>query len=248
MTLKMDIANIIRHASREGLPILLFYLCAVVCRAISVFILPELFANSRNSIWLQLCEGIGPTLGALAVMYFFKRKLYCNIMGKSWKRSIACLVLPILLFLLFDKANGIKTSLIFLGCSCYAFLEEVGWRGYLTGEFAGLNQFKRILTITAFWFFWHLNFPLGINGLVFFAILLLSSWGLDQLAHDTHSLILCACLHGIFNLFKHNNGLLNNQVTISLLVISIISWFVVWYCPFNKNGNPSKSNSLKDRN
>ena len=220
-----------------GLPILTFYFIAVACRIASVYILPALFVDARQSIWLQLCEGVGPTLGALVVMCIFKRKLFCSIMGTSMIRSIACMVFPILIFLLFDRMNGAKASLVFLGCISYAFLEEVGWRGYLTGEFAGISQLKRVLIVTAFWFFWHVNFPLGIGGLVFFAILLLASWGLDQLARDTHSLVLCACLHGIFNLFKHNNGLLNNWLTISLLIISIASWFVIWYYPFRKRSS-----------
>lgn len=224
----------IKHFKTVGLPILLFYVIAVACRIISVYILPALFEEGRQSLWLQLCEGTGPTLGALAVMYFFKKKLFCSIIGKSLKRSIACIAFPVLLLLIFDRTNGISTSFLFLGCIFYAFFEEVGWRGYLTGELAECSQLKRILTITGFWFLWHVNFPLGIDGLVFFAILLLSSWGLDQLTRDTRSLILCACLHGIFNLFKHNNGVLDNSTTIVLLVISIISWFLVWYYPFKK--------------
>lgn len=232
--LKMSIANIIKYFKMGGLPILLFFFSAFACRIISVYILPVLFINSRQSLWLQLCEGIGPTLGTLVVMYFFKRNLFCNIIGNSLKRSISCIVFPILLLLIFDRINGVRTSLLLLGCVFYAFLEEVGWRGYLTGELAEWSQLKRIITITTLWFFWHANIPLDGNGLIFFVILLLSSWGLDQLAHDTRSLILCACFHGIFNLFKHNNGILNNYITISLLIISIISWFFVWYYPFNK--------------
>lgn len=230
----MTVSNIIKYFRTEGLPILLFYVCAVACRIISIYILPALSADGRLALWVQMCEGVGPTLGALMVMWFFKRKLFCNIAGKSLIRSIACVVFPVLLLLIFDRTNGLGISLSFLGCISYAFLEEVGWRGYLTGEFAGWSKLMRILTITVFWFFWHVNFPLGMNGLAFIIILLLSSWGLDQLARDTHSLILCACLHGIFNLFKHNVGVLN-YTTISLLVISIISWFFVWYYPFNKN-------------
>lgn len=222
----------ISHAGSS--PILTFYFIAVICRIVSVYVLPALFVDARQSIWLQLCEGVGPTLGALAVIYFFKKRMFCSIMGTSKLRSIACIVLPILIFFFFDKMNGAKASLVFLGCISYAFLEEVGWRGYLTGEFAGTSLLKRVLIVTAFWFFWHVNFPLGIGSLVFFAILLLASWGLDQLARDTHSLVLCACFHGIFNMFKHNNGLLDNWVTISLLAISIASWFIIWYFPFRK--------------
>lgn len=214
-------------------PILLFYIIAVVCRIISVYVVPEFFEDTPQSVWLQLCIGLGPTLGALAVMAFFGRKLYCSVLGTSWIRSVACVVLPVLLFLVFDGENGRKASLVFLGCVSYAFLEEVGWRGYLIGEFTALSQYKRVLIVATFWFFWHVNIPLNINALVFFTILLLASWGLDQLAHDTHSLILCACLHGIFNLFKHGNGLLDNALTLSLFVAAVVLWFLIWYFPIS---------------
>lgn len=232
--LKMNILTFFKPLKIENLPILIFFFIAITCRFFSLHVLPALYANNQQSLFLQLFEGIGPTLGALVVMYFFKRKLFCNITGISWKRSVACIVFPILLFLIFDKNNGVRTSFIFLGCISYAFLEEVGWRGYLMGEFVECSKLKRILTITTFWFLWHINFQLNINGIIFFVILLLSSWGLDELAHHTHSLILCACFHGIFNMFKHNNGILNNYITIFLLVISIVLWFFIWYYPFKK--------------
>lgn len=232
----MSIVSYIKTSKTGIYAILLFYVIAIVCRITAIYILPSIFVDAQQTIWLQLCEGAGPALGALAVMFLFKRKLYCSLFGLSWLRSIACIAIPVFLFLVFDRENGTKASLIFIGCITYALLEEVGWRGYLTGEFASLNQFKRILIITAFWFFWHINFPLGISGIIFFLILLLASWGLDQLARDTHSLMLCACLHGIFNLFKHNNGLLENRITITLLVLSIVSWFLIWYLPFKKYG------------
>lgn len=97
-----------------------------------------------------------------------------------------------------------------------------------------MSQLKRVLAVTVFWFFWHINFPSGIGGIVFFTILLVVSWGLDQLAHDTHSLVLCACFHGLFNLFKHNGALIGNSTAVSLLAVSVVVWFVIWYCPFPK--------------
>lgn len=226
--------NVTKYWKKVVMPLLLFYVIAVVCRLVSLYVLPRLFPDSCSSIILQLCEGVGPALGGVVVMGIFKKKFFCSIAGKSWIRSLACIVFPTLIFLIFDTHHGLRTSLVFLGCTLYAFLEEVGWRGYLTEELAVMRPIKRILTITVLWFFWHLNFSFNMSGLIFFAILLLASWGLDRFAHDTRSLLLCACAHGIFNLFKHGNGILDNYLTISLLVISILSWFVIWYCPFKK--------------
>jgi len=49
-------------------------------------------------------------------------------MGTSKLRSIACIVLPILIFFFFDKMNGARASLVFPKYISYAFLEEVGSR------------------------------------------------------------------------------------------------------------------------
>ena len=72
-------ANIKELLKRKGLPILLFYLCAVACRSIAVYVLPAIAPDGLHSLWLQLCEGLGPTLGALVVMCFFKKELFCGV-------------------------------------------------------------------------------------------------------------------------------------------------------------------------
>ena len=145
--------NVTKYWKKAAMPLLLFYVIAVACRLISLYVLPRLFPDSCSSIILQLCEGVGPALGGVVVMGIFKRKFFCSIAGKSWIRSLACIVFPTLLFLIFDTHHGLRTSLVFLGCTLYAFLEEVGWRGYLTGELAAMRPIKRILTITVLWFF-----------------------------------------------------------------------------------------------
>ena len=135
------------------LPIVLFYVIAIVCRAISVCVLPAFCPDCRQNVVLQLCEGLGPALGALAVMCIFKKRMYCHVVGKSLLRSMTCIAFPVAMFLIFDKANGTSASLVFLGCTAYAFLEEVGWRGYLTGESKDMSQPKRVLIVAAFGFF-----------------------------------------------------------------------------------------------
>lgn len=212
-----------------------FYGLAILCRFVTLYLWPETEGNAMASIVHQLLTGIGPTLGAITAVVIFHRKMACSIFGNSLYKSLACILIPIVLLLIFDRQNNYKASLVFIGCISYAFLEEVGWRGYLSAEFSQLKPFKRIVVVTLFWFFWHLSFPQGWSCLFFFGILLLASWGLEQIAHDTHSLFFCACLHGIFNLFKNGNGLLNNGTTICIIAVSIALWFIIWYVPFKKH-------------
>lgn len=214
--------------------ILFYYLIAVICRYFAIYELPSLSSTVWYSIVGQLLTGIGPILGGVIVVLLFHRKMYCSVFGNSPWRSVACIVLPVILLCLFDRRQGAQASLMLMGCILYAFLEETGWRGYLLGEFQTLPQLKRVLIISLFWFFWHLDLPLGLHGIAFFAILFFASWGLDQLAHDTHSLILCACLHGIFNFFKHSGGVFDTAPIIIILILSIIFWFAVWYVPQHK--------------
>ena len=54
-------ANIKELLKRKGLPILLFYLCAVACRSIAVYVLPAIAPDGLHSLWQQLCEGLGST-------------------------------------------------------------------------------------------------------------------------------------------------------------------------------------------
>lgn len=213
--------------------LLLFYVTAVLCRMFTLYMLPAWGADS-NSIWYQLLTGAGPAVGALLVKVICKKKTAASVFGKSLVRSLACLVIPVGLLLIFDRHKGMDASLILLGCTVYAFLEETGWRGCLTGLLTGLRPFTRILLVTVLWFFWHLSFPQGLGGLVFFAVLWLASWGLDTLAFTTRSLVLCSCLHGVFNLFKHGNGLLENGLTTVILAVSVGLWFVIWFVPFER--------------
>lgn len=214
--------------------IAIFYVVAVLCRFTTNYLWKITSDNPVVSICYQLLTGIGPALGAIVVVIVFHRKMSCSIGGRSLLKNLLSLLIPVVLLVFFDRQNGFKASLVFTACITYAFLEEVGWRGYLTGEFSQLNQFKRVLVVTLFWFFWHLEFPQSWGILSFFGILLLASWGLDQVVHDSRSLIFCACLHGIFNLFKHGNGLLENGTTVCILAASVVIWFIIWYVPFQK--------------
>lgn len=213
--------------------ILVFYIIAVAFRIITTYVLPDYFHGFSDTICGQLVSGMGPLAGAICVMFFFHKKLFCTIFGKSSIRSILCIAVPMLLLVLFNRENGLKFAMIFLGCITYAFFEEVGWRGYLLGEFSTCSQWKRVVVISLFWFFWHADI-IHLSSIIFLMILLFSSWGLDQLAFDTRSLVLCSCFHGLFNLLKHGNGIWNEHIALFILAVSIVFWFVIWYLPIKR--------------
>lgn len=213
--------------------ITLFYAVALAFRYFALYLLPVVWP-AANSILYQYATGMGPALGALVAAAAFHKKTFCSLWGTSLLRSMLCVALPILLLWCFDGSQWKTSSVVFLGCISYALLEEIGWRGFLLGELAHKNKWNRILWVSLLWFFWHINIPQGWGALAFGIILFFASWGLDQLAGDTHSLILCACMHGIFNLFKHGNGLFNNTATIYIFILSIVLWFAIWYVPVKK--------------
>ena len=87
ITLKITMTNVTKYWKKAGMPLLLFYAIAVACRLVSLYVLPRLFPDSCCSIALQLCEGVGPALGAVVVMGIFKKKFFCSIAGKSYLSS-----------------------------------------------------------------------------------------------------------------------------------------------------------------
>ncbi|MCQ2229732.1 MAG: hypothetical protein MJZ13_08330 [Bacteroidales bacterium] len=89
------------------------------------------------------------------------------------------------------------------------------------------------LIIGTMWFIWHINIDLSLNSLFFWGILVFGSWGIGRIANDTHSLMLCACFHTLFNFSKH--GFFEfTPVVIGAYVAVIVSWFVIWYTPWDK--------------
>ena len=68
--------NVTKYWKKAAMPLLLFYVIAVACRLVSLYVLPRLFPDCCSSIILQLCEGVGPALGAVVVMGIFKKKFF----------------------------------------------------------------------------------------------------------------------------------------------------------------------------
>lgn len=207
--------------------IMLFYVLAVLIRVVSTRF--ETIAPSHVKLWDFVC-GLSPLIGAIVVILALRRKMKTSLFGTSVTKSILTLAVPFVLFGIVDyKEIGLCLWLLFVYL-LYAFFEEVGWRGYLYSELIGCKIIHRLLLTTLLWFFWHCR-AWQIGDVGFFALLFLASFGLDKLIRDTHSLILVACFHGLFNFYFKCLSDPSHWSSIVCLVITIMLWLYIWYGP-----------------
>ena len=212
----------------KWIPIIVFYVIAAVIRALALQLDTPGEANLMYFL-MDWATGIGPCIGALVVVFAFKRKFYCSVTGTSLIKSALCVAVPFLIcFFLYRQLSWVLLGFIF-----YSFLEEVGWRGYLQGELEGMKPLPQALLIGTIWFFWHINLSFTVNSLIFLAILVFGAWGIGKIAKDTHSLVTCACFHTLYNFSIHGFFQFTPAV-IGIYVAVVVSWFLIWYVPWQK--------------
>lgn len=213
---------------KKWLPIALFYVIAIVVRALS-FNMDRSNVVDMNFFLRAWAEGIGPCIGAIIVVLLFGRKFFCSITGTSIIKSVVSIAIPFLIcFVLYREL-----SFVLLGFIFYSFLEEVGWRGYLQGEFEDKSPMIQSLIIGVMWYLWHIHISLSIGSIMFLVLLIFGSWGIGRIARDTHSLVACACFHVLFN-FSNKGFFEFTPSVIALYVVVIMSWFLIWYAPWGK--------------
>lgn len=221
----MEISSILKQ--KRTWSIMLFYVLAVLIRVVSTRF--ETIDPSHVKLW-DFVGGLSPLIGAIVVIFALRRKMKTSLFGTSVTKSILTLAVPFGLFGIVDyKEIGLCLWLLFVYL-LYAFFEEVGWRGYLYSELIGCKIIHRLLLTTLLWFFWHCR-AWQIGDVGFFALLFLASFGLDKLIRDTHSLILVACYHGLFNFYFKCLSDPSHWSSIVCLVITIMLWLYIWYGP-----------------
>lgn len=223
--------------------IALFYAITLCLRAIVHNF--ESHDDSTITFWTWgMAEGIGPCLGAIAAVMLFKRKFYCTITGNSLVKSIITVAIPLIVCFILDK----RLSFILLGSIVYAFLEEVGWRGYLQEEQKELNQPLQVFIVGTMWFLWHLTIGFNMSGLIFWGLLLFGAWGIGNVARDTRSLAACACFHTLYNFSAHGYFQFT-PIVIVIYVAIIVSWIVIWKSEFSsKKLKFGKNFLINDKN
>ena len=81
--------------------IVTFYIIALLVRLISLYVAnkyPSIETNYALRVSAALATGLGPAIGALVVMFIFKRKTEYTLLGKSAWKSIATIVIPCIVF------------------------------------------------------------------------------------------------------------------------------------------------------
>lgn len=208
--------------------IAVFFVVALIGRYIGLQMECERVVD-LNYILKNWTEGVGPCVGALVAVFLLGRKFYCSVAGSSVVKSVISVLIPfVVCFFLYEELSYVLLVFIF-----YSFLEEVGWRGYLQGELMDEKPLVQALVIGTMWFLWHINISLSVGSLIFWAVLVFGAWGIGRIANDTHSLVLCACFHTLYNFSTHGFFAFTPGV-ICAYVLIVISWFVIWYTPWSK--------------
>ncbi len=180
---------------------------------------------------LTYTMAIIPTLG-LVITSIINRKNLPNktmtLLGKMSNIALIIMVLPIILLAILGVKNtiGIQENLfgVIIGCItlCYAFCEEMGWRGYLDDELKSKsNKWLVYLFIGVVWYLWHWFFLRSGNDpkLIMLPLLIAASAGIGEVARATHSILICGALHGLANILLLYSVVAQNITTNQKLII-----------------------------
>ncbi len=227
--------------------VLIFFIIAILCSNIFRFnllghkealsFLPALILVPV----LALLEGSGVYIGAIVSIPLLKRvrRTEISFWGRSKKRSFMMAIIPIIVLTILGVNNDFLVNAHFYGFIAsgttiiYCIMEEYGWRGYLQEEFRETNPFIKYCIIGFLWYVWHLSFLSDtgiINNLFFLAMMILSSWGIGQIAAYTKSILASACFHMIINIMMFNDLIrdgINSTEKLVVLVISVFLWIVI---------------------
>lgn len=236
--------------------ILIFYIIAVGVSApfrLNLITLSEILPLPYGfNIFYRVLRGIGPAMGFLVIYYIFHSKVEKKLsfwgVNKIYS-LIAAIILPIGLGIvgvnntedLNTHYYGFLTGVFLL---CYAMGEELGWRAYLQEALSPMKLMYRVVAIAILWYIWHLNFLLPDfnlkNHLVFFAFLLLGSWGLLKISESTHSLLFVVAVHLAFNILSDVRMDGNSKVFVVLAAAGV--WTILMLRLKKEKSN--KSNTI----
>lgn len=205
----------------NALAILIFYIIAIALRYLTNK--TNLLEGVSSDLLKVVLQGISPAIGAMAAFYLFKIKPTLNFKGNYSNINTPFVLYWAVPIILISGAEyfikGTITPVTVISILLYGLLEEIGWRGFLQRALKPLPEFLNILLVATLWFIWHLNFDLTSSNLLFFAILILGSWGIGKVADSTHSLLAVSAFHSLNNFFP-----VMDTTKLILLVTLLIIW------------------------
>lgn len=195
----------------------------------------------ENAFFAIFLEGFGIFVAAVLAIYLLKlkRKTTISFFGTSRTKSILICILPLTLVCLIGIQNTSDLNAHWYGFIAitstlvYCIMEEYGWRGYLQEELKSLKPWYQYVIIGFMWHVWHLNFirDTGVlNNLIFLVAMIAASWGIDQVATATKSILACASYHLLFQIMVYNSLIkdgLNEKQKLIILGVSFVLMFIV---------------------
>lgn len=221
--------------------LIVFYTVAVLVSApfrLNLIQLDEIITLPYGlSIFFRVFRGVGPAIGFIVVYYILnskvERKLSFWGINKFYS-ILAVIIVPVSLGIagvsnsedLNKHYYGLLTGIFLI---FYAIGEEYGWRGYLQQALEPMKMPYRVITIAFLWYLWHLNFLLPDftikTHLMFFAFLLLGSWGLLKISESTFSILFVVAVHLAFNILSDVNVDGNKKMIV--IIFAVVVWTIL---------------------
>jgi membrane protease YdiL (CAAX protease family) len=186
--------------------ITVFYAVAIVVSFMAAQLGPlKALGGFRIDPWLLV--GLGPLAGTIAACLLLRQKLP-SLFGRNLSVGAVALLAPVILtgFVGFGGlATAGATGLIFgLSIVVYCVCEEIGWRGFLTGNLGWLKEWQGDLLTGALWFAWHLTFMPELRNpsytIGFVAAIVAGAFGLAEARRRTGGYALAVGWHAAVKL------------------------------------------------
>ncbi len=151
--------------------------------------------------------GVGPLAGTIVACLLLQQRLP-SLFGHNLLVGAVALLTPVVLITLVgfgSLATAGTTGLIFgLSIVAYCLCEEIGWRGFLTGNLTWLREWQADLLTGSLWFAWHLTFTPELRdpsyALGFTAAIVAGAFGLAEARRRTGGFALAAGWHAAVKL------------------------------------------------
>lgn len=187
----------------------------------------------KMKAWLT---GFSPALAAIITIYLFKQshQKTVSFLGNRKSINLLMMLVPWMVLSIIGFSNDLGMNRHLYGFVnggiiwVYALLEEKGWRGFLLDALAPSTKIKKALIIGTLWYLWHLtllnrsSFTMDViqQELMFWGIMLVASYFINDLTMKTKSYGAAAGLHMLFNVVTALKGASSNE-KIAFLVIAL---------------------------
>lgn len=183
-----------------------------------------------------------PVIGILIGSLISRRQQPNNEMsftGKSAFHSWLIVIVPIACLSIIGVPNNIGLQpnlfalIIGIFTMIYAFIEELGWRGYLQEELTDkYDKWIVYIIVGLVWYLWHWYFLRegSTPKLIMIPILIIASFGIGEIAKSTKSILICGALHGLANLLLIYGVVaqnISNQNKLVILIVSLAIWIPI---------------------